>query len=418
MALPTRFPHEIREQSVVVKIYRQKSKSNASGFSYPFTWIGANGVEKTTRADLAVAVTEAKLKASQLAAGVSAANQLTNADANELFQARDMASHHGIPLLSALSEWAKARELAGPSIVSVCEEWARRKADTITRIKVADAIEKFIAAKDALKKKGTRTYVSKLKPVGETFGAFYLDSITTKDWSKFLSRIEDGVTHNDIRKRIVTLSRWAQRNSYLSIELKPSIENTERAKESPTTIGILTAAEFKKHLEHFREHHPEHLAAVVLAGFAGLRSDEIQGKRDETEKRQLWGDIYLNPGKDRSPFLSVSFAKENTPSARLVYLCDAAVAWLKICPQPHQGPVCQARALEKIRSIARKAKFRLPEKCYRHSWITYKIALTGDKPATATEAGNSVTTIDKHYRVPRPRHDGQAWFGIRPKKAS
>ncbi len=92
MALPTRFPHEIREQSVVVKIYRQKSKSNASGFSYPFTWIGANGVEKTTRADLAVAVTEAKLKASQLAAGVSAANQLTNADANELFQARDMAT--------------------------------------------------------------------------------------------------------------------------------------------------------------------------------------------------------------------------------------------------------------------------------------------------------------------------------------
>jgi hypothetical protein len=418
MALPTRFPHEVREQSVVVKVYRQKSKTNASGYAYPVAWVGANGREKTTYADLGEAIDDAKLKASQLAAGMSAANLLTNADANELAQARDMASRHGIPLLSALAEWDKAREFAGPALVTVCEEWSRRKTDTITRIKVSEVIEKFIAAKNALKKRGTRTYESKLKSVGETFGELYLDSITAKDWSKFLARIEDGVTHNDIRKRIVTLSRWAQRNSYLPSEIKPSIENTERAKEAPTTIGILTAAEFKKQLEYFREHHPEHLAALVIAGFTGLRSDEIQGKRDDTEKRQMWEHVHLKPGKDRSPFLSVSFAKENTPSARIVYLCDAAVAWLKICPEPREGPVCEARAMEKVRLIARVAKFPLPENCYRHSWITYKIALTSDKPATATEAGNSVGTIDKHYRVPRPRHEGEAWFAIRPKKAS
>ena len=416
MGLPTKFPHEVREQSVVVKIYRQKARSNASGFSYAVTWIGANGWNKITRSTLEQALNEAKLKAGQLAAGISNANLLTNADASELSQARDVVGKHGVPLLSALNEWSRARDFAGPSMVAVCEEWSHRKADTITRIKVAEAITKFIAAKNALKKRGSRTYGSKLKPASDALGAYYLDSITPKDWTKFLSRYEDGVTHNDVRKRLVTLCRWAQKNGHLALDLKPAIEHTERSKEAPTKIGILTAAEFSKLLEHFRTKRPDYLAALVIAGFGGLRSDEIQGKRDEVERRQRWEDIQQKPGEGRTPFLSVSAAKNNTPSARIVYLSDAALAWLKICPEPHTGPVCQARAIEKLRLLAREDGFRLPENCFRHSWITYRIAVTNDKPSTATQAGNSVATIDKHYRVPRPSHEGEAWFAIRPKR--
>jgi|GEM_PF-5805016 len=69
----------------------------------------------------------------------------------------------------------------------------------------------------------------------------------------------------------------------------------------------------------------------------------------------------------------------------------------------------------KVRLIAREAKINLPENCFRHSWITYRIALTGDKAATATEAGNSVGEIDRRYRVPKPKAEGEAWFALRPK---
>jgi hypothetical protein len=60
------------------------------------------------------------------------------------------------------------------------------------------------------------------------------------------------------------------------------------------------------------EHHLKFLAAVVLAGFCGIRSDEIHGKRDYgRKKRQDWDDIHL-----KRKFVQVTIAKTNTSSSR------------------------------------------------------------------------------------------------------
>jgi len=59
----------------------------------------------------------------------------------------------------------------------------------------------------------------------------------------------------------------------------PSIENTDRAKEEPTNIGILTPDEFEKILKYLQSEHPEYLVLAVLAGLCGLRTDEIHGKK-------------------------------------------------------------------------------------------------------------------------------------------
>jgi integrase len=99
-------------------------------------------------------------------------------------------------------------------------------------------------------KQGTYSYKSKLSKVSNHFKAYYFDQVTTKDWTEFLNKIENGVSRNDIRKRIVTLSRWAKKQSYLSSDILPSIENTDRAKEEPTKIGILTPNEFEKILKY------------------------------------------------------------------------------------------------------------------------------------------------------------------------
>ena len=150
------------------------------------------------------------------------------------------------------------------------------------------------------------------------------------------------------------------------------------------------------------------LAAVVLAGFCGLRMDEIQGKRRNRDLRQTWEDIHI----DRK-FLAVTAAKDNTPSARMVHLRPVTLAWLQVCPN-QKGLVCGPSGMEKARKKAKDAGFKLPENCFRHSWITYEIAITGDKPATATEAGNSVKEIDRRYRVPKPKMAGEEWFSLWP----
>lgn len=415
MATPTRFPYVVKEQSVTVKIYRQRAKTNASGYSYVISWVGPNGRERVTRAEFAEAETEARSKAAQLAAGIASGTLLSNSDITELRQARDIAAEHGIPLISAVAEWSKARSFAGPSLVSVCEEWSQRRAATIQRIKVADAVAKFIAAKDAAKKQGTTTYRSKLTPVAEEFGSRYLDSITTRDWTRYLGRMDNPVTHNDIRKRIVTLCRWAQKNDYLSPDSILAITKTERQDEPPPTVGILAPDEFKKLLEHIRAKRPRYLAALVLAGFCGLRSDELQGKQKDRTLRQKWEDIHL---KQVGSFLSVTAAKKGTAANRIVNLREAALAWLKVCPEPRKGWVGEEKVIEKIRLRARKDKFKLPPNCFRHSFITYLVALTSDKARVASEAGHSIQEMDRHYRVPKPQPLGEAWFAIRPDKRS
>jgi hypothetical protein len=405
-----KFPLLIKEQSVTVKVYRQKAPTNASGWAYVVAWIGADGREKSTFSDLGAAKDEAARKAAQLAAGLAGAQHLSRSDVFELTEARALVAPLKVPLLSAVAEWAKARELAGPAILEACAAWSERRISTIKRIKIADAVDALISDKDSAKKKGSRTYAAKLKPAKVFFGPnTFLDSITAAHWSRYLGKFDDPVTRNDMRKRAVTLCRWAQRHGHLAEGVVPEIEKTERAKETARQIGILSPATYHRLLHFFRKEHSEHLAALVLAGLCGVRSDEIHGKRDSRDRRQIWEDIHLDRG-----FMSVSVAKENTPSSRIIHLSDAAMAWLKVCPGEHKGPVCERGAIEKVRAIATEAKYDLPENCFRHSWITYRIALSGDKHSTSTEAGNSVKEIDRRYRVPRPRSEGEAWFATRP----
>lgn len=174
MAKTGTFPLLIRNQSVVVKIYREKAKSNKDGFGYCVTWVGPNGRERKTVSDLIIAKETAELKASQLAVGLGEGQLLDRSDVMELHEARLISE--GVPLLSALREWKAARDLAGPAVLEACSRWAEQRTSTIQRIKIESAVRKFISAKDAVGKQGSATYESKLKPIMVFFPDLYLDT--------------------------------------------------------------------------------------------------------------------------------------------------------------------------------------------------------------------------------------------------
>ena len=50
----------------------------------------------------------------------------------------------------------------------------------------------------------------------------------------------------------------------------------------------------------------------------------------------------------------------------------------------------------------------------RHSFISYRVALTGDVARTALEAGNSPKMIFRHYREIVDEEAAKAWFAITP----
>jgi len=405
------YPRIIKNGSVVVKVYRAKQKTTATGWVYVLAWVSGKRRRLQQFADEAKAMEEGRIKASQLAEGRQEVADMTRSDRDDLVAARELCGD--VPFLSALEEWRKAREAAGSNLMAAAEAWGARHTTRFTSIKVADAVDAFIAAKEKAGKQGERTYRSKLKPLADYFKDCSLDSITVNELTAYLERYDDAVTRNDFRKRTVALYRWAQRHGYLPKHAALEIEATERAAEKKTKIGILTPILFGQLLHFFHESHPAYLAPLVLAGFCGIRSDEIHGKRDDNrEKRQMWEDIHL-----KRKFAQVTNAKTNTASWRIVPLCAAAIEWLQFCPE-QKGPVCEPAAMERVRALAIEAGFELPENCFRHSFISYRIAVTGDKPKVATEAGNSVGEIDRRYRVPIPEDQGKAWFAMTPAKAA
>ena len=50
----------------------------------------------------------------------------------------------------------------------------------------------------------------------------------------------------------------------------------------------------------------------------------------------------------------------------------------------------------------------------RHSYISYRVAQTGDVARTALEAGNTPKMIFRHYREVVDEESAIAWFSIMP----
>lgn len=406
------WPRFIGQGSVTVKIYRGVHKSTRGGFVYSVVWFDAGGKRKVRQfAKEQDALDEANVIAGNLAVGKIDAAAMTREDRDLLVGIRDICGP--TPPLIALQEWKKIRDLVGGDGIAAAEHWSKKQAfRPKTALSVNECADAFVAAKNLAGFQGTRIYKAKLKPLVDSFTGRPIDSITAKELESYLHRFEDPVTRNDYRKRAVALWRWSRTKGYLPKESSLAIEETERAREKAKKIGIIDAKTFGLALEWIRKNQPEDLAALVLAGFCGIRSDEIHGKRNDRDNRQRWADVKL----DRK-FVTVSNVKENTPAWRIVPLCDAAIDWLHLCPGDHEGNVCRAAAMEQVRKGLIGAEFKLPENCFRHSYISHRIAaLDGNKPQVATEAGNSVGEIDRRYRVPLPKDEGLAWFEIRPRK--
>lgn len=412
------WPKRVTIGSVTVKVYRSRVRSNANGFGYDVVWnTPSEGRQKQQFADPTRALEEAGIKASQLAAGRVEGAEMTTGDRDELRAARKLVEGKR-PLLAAIDEWLKAWDLTGGHVLDAAGAWAKKHVTTFKKVLATVAVKEFIAYKITRGKKAERTYGSKLRvPVTAYFPERYLDEITVIEWSKYLNQWSDGVTQNDFRKRAVEMCRWARDVAgYLPRGVPTEIELTERVPEEATEIGTLTPEVWRAALHWMHANHIEHLAALVVAGFMGLRSDEIHGKRDDRKnlgddcKRQTWEDIDLV-----QKHLNVTNAKTNTPAWRLAPICDAAIEWFALCPGEHKGPICVPGAMEKARWVLLNlAKIDLPENCFRHSYITYEIAVTGNKAQVAEWAGNSEKEINKRYRRPALPATGRAWFASGP----
>lgn len=287
-------------------------------------------------------------------------------------------------------------------------EFLRWKAERARKAKVADVVASFIASKTG---KGCSVHhLGRLRRDLEAFAEAFpvmIGDLTRPNVEKWLNGRKVGARRwNNLRESIISLHRFARRERLLSAELTgPELIERQRAESDVTTY---TPAELRKILAVVPR---EWLPFVVLGAFCGIRPMEIAPDPRSGKPALTWGSILWAKKK-----VDVPARVSKTRRRRFVPLSDAAVAFLR----DRRDETADTRLCPFLRSPsdvwAKAAGVPWKPDALRHSYASYRLALTQDMAALALELGNSPAMIFKHYLDLKHEDEAREWFAIRPAK--
>lgn len=349
---------------------------------------------------------EAEAKAAQLSRGDVDAMQLSGKDRLIYGRASEAVREHGVQLDAAAIEYSEARKLLnGVGLVDAARFYGRHHGQGIKRKAVSDATSEMIEAK---KVEGVSTvYLNDLRyRLGVFADRFKCDlvSLTPDDVRAFFDGLAlSARSFNNFLGALKTFFRFAQDREWLSKE-SDLLAGVKKRRDRGGAIEILTPREMTALLEHAT---PEILPCLALAGFAGLRSEEIL--------RLEWADLTRRPG-----FVEIGADKGKTATRRLVPIADNLARWLALS-HSDGGLVwknTKPMFFKIRRQLTARAEVKMPQNSLRHSWITYRAAELQNINQVALEAGNSPQMVFRHYRELATPEQARSWFRIMPEAAT
>ncbi len=192
------------------------------------------------------------------------------------------------------------------------------------------------------------------------------------------------------------------------------LERVERLIPDNGEIEIYTPEEI---IRLIKAADKDFLPSLLLGGFAGLRSSEIE--------RLDWREVHL-----AERFIEIKKKKTKTASRRLISIVDNLAEWLApfakqnglVWPHGHDAFYDAEQATAKAtqveanpgKGIAAQAPLKWRQNALRHSFISYRLAVLQNENQVAMESGNSPVMIHKHYKQLVSPAMGAKWFGIRP----
>jgi integrase len=393
---------EIGSGPATVRIYTINRKDGYDQFT--LAW--KEGGRRKTRCFSCM--DEAKMVGQQITVrlinGGTEACEATRRDIDLLRYCERTATEFGVTLAAAIDEWASARRTAGEVPLSdAVRFYAANRADLFAVRSNVQVAAEFI---ESLKRKGVsdiyvRNATGTLKRFTDAV-AGNIGDVTAADINRFLDGLTKlgPVTKNGIRRNLVTMFRFAKKQGYLHPDRKTVADHTESFKVPEKEIAIFTPDEMERIL---LAAHARILPLIAIGGFAGIRSAEVE--------RLSWEDIKWDRGH-----IEIAGWKSKTASRRLVPLPDNLKAWLAPWRE-ETGPILSiSDASGALGDTAVKAK--IPggwrQNALRHSFISYRVAETGDVARTSLEAGNSPTMIFRHYREIVDGEATKAWWSIMP----
>ena len=409
-------PLLIKSGNVTVKIYIDVNRVKGTLYEQ-FTLAYYDRAKRIKKrfADLAEAKREADLAVAKLANGEGQVLRLTSTDRAHYIQALDTLRPTGRQLNIAVAEYVDAISTLPPgvSLKEAVNDYTRRNNTVRESRTVPELVVEYIAAKEKAQKSDAhiRDIRLRLTRFGEAF-KIPVAQVTGKMLQMWL----DGLTVSNRTKlnefqHAISLLNFAVRRKYAPRDLLDELAAVERPDFSPSPTFIFTPAEFR---ELFAATSAPLVPWLVFGGMCGLRSAEIL--------RLDWSDVHL-----QRRFVEIRAENAKTAQRRLVPLCDAAIAWLTPLAAEDGRVVLHLRdnwfyvelgaAANRARKKAGiKGKFKWKRNGLRHSFCSYRLAITQDAAKTALEAGNSPQMIFRHYRELTSEDEAKEWFGIMPPK--
>jgi hypothetical protein len=194
---------------------------------------------------------------------------------------------------------------------------------------------------------------------------------------------------------VSNLIGFARLRRYVPRQYNP-LPDVPPAKEIPKPVKIFSVEETILLLKHARQ---EILPLICLVGFGGLRTEEAA--------RFDWA--YYHNGHLHVP---AEIAKPRQP--RLVPVQPNLAAWLEPFRKA-SGPIQPfANYANEFADLSKGSGVGWKHNGLRHSFGSFRLAVTQDPQRVAYEMGNSVSMIFKHYRALVTEDEGKRYFGITP----
>jgi len=346
--------------------------------------------------------------------GDASALKLNAADRHAYLRAVEILAPLNITLDHAARDYADIRiMLAGKATpAEACSDWLKRNAVELPRVAVAVAVAEFkvqIAAEG--KSKTRQSHVGAALDRFATSPAFLCDvqTITPKMVADHLTALpfRERTKRND-RDTIGFFNRWLILRGYLAkgTDWLDGVQNYKARKQGE--ISTYTAVEMRRLIAAADE---EILPLILIGGFAGLRTSEIE--------RLDWQDIDLEDG-----FIEVKSVegKKSDERRRIVPIKDNLKKFLeplakkvgKVIPLANTAKHLLKTAAETGDEAKEIKPLEWKHNALRHTYISARVAESGDVPRVADEAGNSPQVIRSNYlkRI-RPAMAAE-WFAIAP----
>jgi integrase len=197
---------------------------------------------------------------------------------------------------------------------------------------------------------------------------------------------------------LVALLRYARKQRFISqdkVEIEadfPALSDETPEFYTPKELLAIFAATEKRYL-----------AYTALMAFGGTRRSEA-GSRKLTMASVLFEEKMIR--------LSPEITKTRT--GRTLDIAPNLEAWLKEFA-PENGPIVETHKIHSPDAATLKTLgVATKDNALRHSFCSYHLAIHRNSAMTAEVAGNSPSTLTKHYKALVSRAAAEEWFSITP----